>query len=231
VLLATPFAELEYIYASLGTEKQGIISEYLSDLESAGFVKRSYAFNFKKQALAKASVFRMSDNFMRFYLKYMEPNLAQISSGRFENSSLHVLKAWETMMGFQFENLVLGNRDRILEILHIKPNDVCFDDAYIQRKTKTQTACQVDYLIVDKFNTVWVCEVKFSKSRLGTKVIEELEKKIESLKHGGSYSYRPVLIHVNGVTDELVAESYFAKIIDFSALLGPTANLRASPDL
>jgi len=33
------------------------------------------------------------------------------------------------------------------------------------------------------------------------------------------FSYRPVLIHVNGVSEELKEQGYFAAIIDFGKLL------------
>ena len=34
-----------------------------------------------------------------------------------------------------------------------------------------------------------------------------------------SHSIRPVLIHVNGVSEEVRAEQFFAKIIDFEEML------------
>jgi hypothetical protein len=35
------------------------------------------------------------------------------------------------------------------------------------------------------------------------------------------FSYRPVLIHVNGAKNELIKSNYFSAIINFSELLEP----------
>ena len=53
VLVEKPMLCLTEIYQALHSTKQGIISEYLEDLEHAGFVKRDYAFNFKTKKTSK----------------------------------------------------------------------------------------------------------------------------------------------------------------------------------
>jgi len=50
-------------------------------------------------------------------------------------------------------------------------------------------------------------------------VTEEVKKKIEALAIPKHISYRPVLIHVKGVADELLYRDYFDKIIDWTELL------------
>ncbi|MES2204429.1 MAG: ATP-binding protein [Pseudomonadota bacterium] len=218
-LLEKPSMQLVDIYSALKMEKQGVISAYLEDLEQAGFVKRDYAFNFKTNKLSKHSVFRVCDNFIRFYLKYIEPNIDLIEQDRFENTSLSTLKNWESIAGLQFENLILNNKALILQQLNISSNDVLYDNPHYQSATTQKQGVQVDYLIIDKFNTVWLCEVKFSKNPIGQSVIAEIQRKIKHLTIGKKYSIRPVLIHVNGVTDELVSEGFFASIIDFGDLM------------
>ena len=74
-------------------------------------------------------------------------------------------------------------------------------------------------IIQTKFNCLYICEIKFSKSKLGMSVVHDVQRKIERLAVPRNFSYRPVLIHVNGV-DKAVSESdYFASIIDFGSLL------------
>ncbi|MBP9726801.1 MAG: AAA family ATPase [Gammaproteobacteria bacterium] len=219
VLIDKPNSCLKNIYKALNMNKQGVITEYLEDLEQAGFIKRDYAFNFKTKKISKNSVFRVSDNFIRFYLKYIEPNIALIEQDRFSQSSLSTLKGWEGIAGLQFENLIVNNKALILEQLNINASDVVFDNPYHQIATEKKQGVQIDYLIVDRFNTVWLCEVKFSKNIVGQSLITEIQRKIQCLDIGKSYSIRPVLIHVNGVTDELVGERFFASIIDFGSLL------------
>ena len=122
-------------------------------------------------------------------------------------------------MGIQFENLVLNNFHRLYELLGIDPREVIYDNPYFQRSTKTHPGCQVDYLIQTRFNTLYVCEIKFSKEPVGVKVIKEMQQKIDRIEMPKNFSIRPVLIHVNGVTDNLVESDFFANLIDFSLLL------------
>lgn len=76
--------------------------------------------------------------------------------------------------------------------------------------------CQIDLLIQTKHNTLIVCEVKFSSSEVKSSVIEEMEKKIESLSVPKGFSVRPVLIHVNGVSHAIRESDVFNDIVDFS---------------
>ena len=59
----------------------------------------------------------------------------------------------------------------------------------------------------------------FDKEVVGTEVIEEVEEKLRRLKLPRGFSCRPVLIHVNGVSEDVVDSGYFARIIDLSELL------------
>lgn len=218
-LVEKPMSDLSDIYTLLESGKQGVVSKYVNDLEQAGFIKRDYAFNFKTKTTSKNSVFRVCDNFIRFYLKYIEPNLHLIEQDRFEQTSLSTLKGWESIAGLQFENLIINNKALVLQQLNIHASDVIFDNPFHQRTTTKKQGVQIDYLIVDKFNTIWLCEVKFSKNPIGQSLISEIQKKMDRLDIGKNYSIRPVLIHVNGVTDELLAEQFFSSIIDFGNLL------------
>ena len=76
-----------------------------------------------------------------------------------------------------------------------------------------------DLLIQTKFNSLIVCEIKFSKSELPISVVEEVKERINSLQLKGFMSCRPVLIHVNGVQNAIISSGYFANIVDFCKLL------------
>ena len=55
--------------------------------------------------------------------------------------------------------------------------------------------------------------------KLDSSVIEEVKEKIKRLKRKKYMSCRPVLIHVNGVSESIKQSDYFVKIIDFGNLL------------
>jgi hypothetical protein len=77
----------------------------------------------------------------------------------------------------------------------------------------------MDYLIQTKFDTLYICEIRFSRNELGAEVCLEVQEKVRKLKRSSGMSVRPILIQVNGVTDELLEKEYFAHIINFSDLL------------
>jgi hypothetical protein len=81
-------------------------------------------------------------------------------------------------MGLQFENLVLSNRKEIHQWLMLKPEEIVSDNPYFQRKTEKQKGCQIDYLIQTRYNTLFVCEIKFSKNEFDISIINEMKEKL-----------------------------------------------------
>lgn len=216
---------------SLGSKEQGEIqkildlktpgrlSQYLWELELAGFVARDYTWNIKTGEDKQLSKYRLQDNYLRFYLKYIQKNRDKIHRGTFLVKTLTALPEWSSIMGLQFENLVLSNRSLIHQALNIRPEDLICENPYFQNQTSEQLGCQIDYLIKTKFDTLYVCEIKFSKNPIGSEVIAEVQKKIERIKYSRQLSCRPVLIHASSITLELEEADYFASIIDVGASL------------
>ena len=122
-------------------------------------------------------------------------------------------------MGIQFENLVINNFHKIYQLLRLNPSEVIYDNPYFQRATLTHPGCQVDYLIQMKFGTLYLFEIKFSKEPIGLEIIKEMELKCQNIARPKGYSIRPILIHVNGVSEALLESEYFASIIDFGQFL------------
>ncbi len=207
---------LSDICALLKIQKTGVISTYLEDLVTAGFLARDSTWHIKTAKESKLSRYRISDNYARFYLKYVEPNRSRIESGSF--GKLH---SWESIMGLQFENLVLCHRPSIWRLLRLNPSEIIYDNPYFQRKTRDRKDCQIDYLIQTRFGTLYLCEIKFSKEPIGLEVIKEVEQKIEKIDRPKHHSVRPVLIHVNGVKNSLLEKNFFSHVIDFGEFLEP----------
>jgi hypothetical protein len=102
----------------------------------------------------------------------------------------------------------------------VQADDILNENPFFQHATTKQKGCQIDYMIQTKTGTLYLCEIKFSKDRIGLEIVKEMETKIERLKRPKGVSCRAVLIHVNGITDQLEAVDYFSKIIDFGRILG-----------
>lgn len=122
-------------------------------------------------------------------------------------------------MGLQFENLIVHNRKLLWDLLGLPLEEVVMDGPFFQNPTARQPGCQIDYMVQTRFNTLYLCEVKFSKKSIGPKVVQEMKEKIKRLNLPKRFSIRPVLIHVNGVEESVLELDYFDKIIDFGDLL------------
>lgn len=200
----------------LAKAKGGDISSYLQDLSESGFVERHFTFNIKNKSLSNKSKYRVKDNFLRFYLKFVSQYLLQIDSGIYEKTDLNALPGWSGFLGLQFESLILNNMKLVIEKLHIDPLSILFFGPYFQQKTNRKAGCQVDLLIQTNLNTLYVCEIKFSKNPIGTEVISELDEKIKRLSPPKGFSVVPILVHANGMTEQLEDKHYFPYVVSVS---------------
>ena len=212
--------ELSEIAKLIDMSKNGNLSGYMSDLVKSGFIKRDAIWTIKGQGKPKLGRYRLSDNYLRFYLKYIEPNGNQIEKGHFDDKALSMLPGFDTIMGLQFENLVLGNSNLIIQKLNIKLEDVINDGPYNQRPQLSigMRGCQIDYMIQHKSNILYACEIKFSRSEVGISLVSEMQDKLSKLVKPKGFAVIPVLVHVNGVSDSLTVGDYF-RIIDFGEMM------------
>lgn len=195
------------------------LTEILDELVLAGFISQHSSWNLKTGALSRVRQYRLSDNYIRFYLKYVEPNIEKIMAGQFANRSLSSLPGWAGVMGLQIENLVLNNRDLIKGLLQVSPEDVVCDNPYLQRATQRYPGCQIDYLVHTRHDNLYVCEIKYTRSIIRKCVIDEVKEKIKRLRIPRHVSIRPVLIYLGDVHDEVLDADYFSHMIDIASLL------------
>lgn len=197
----------------------GPLSHYLDALVNSGFVALDKTWSLKTGRPVNVYRYRLRDNYLRFYLRYIAPHRHQIDLGRYADMSVSSLPAWDSIMGLQFENLVLNNRDLIQKALGICPEDIVIDNPFFQRKTTRQQGCQVDYLIQTRHRTLYACEVEFLRGGVGRQVADEMAEKIARLRLPMGVVCHPVLIHVSQPSTALAESDYFYRVIDFAELL------------
>jgi AAA+ ATPase superfamily predicted ATPase len=212
--LADGPADLTQIAEFLQSSKGGYLSTYLQNLVTTGYVACDETWNLSTGKVGRLRSYRLKDNYIRFYLKYIKPNRSKILKGGFARPP-----SWDTIMGLQFENLVLNNSKGILRLLNLSPSNIVFDNPFFQRKTAVQRGCQIDYLVQTNHKVLYVCEIKFSRDPIPHTIVAELEEKIRRINAPKHFSFIPVLIHVNGVSERVEESGLFGNIIDFSKLL------------
>ena len=207
--LAEGMRDYSQLREELGYGQGGTLSPYLEALITSGYVTEHRSWSIKTTKASKKSLFRLSDNYVRFYLKVIEPQLEKIQQNAFENAPLSSISGWSSLVGVQVENLVLNNRSSVLRALGIHPQDVVADNPYIQKPTATREGLQIDYLIQTQTNSLYFCECKTTTGEIKMDVIKEITKKIQNLILPRRHSISPVLIHLGDLSDAVLDSGFF----------------------
>lgn len=200
------------IAAKLKLTPSGEFTTYLHELEISGFVARDYFYK-AGGAKGKLSKLRISDNYLRFYLKYIEPNKEKIIKKVYNFASLNQLLAWETINGLQFENLIVNRLPETIQMLGLTTEHIVSAGPYFQNATNKTKACQIDLLIECKPNNFYIIEIKYRK-KIGIEIVTEMKNKLAAFRVPKYSTRRPVLIYF-GELDERVRDlDYFDKLVD-----------------
>ncbi|OJW52815.1 MAG: hypothetical protein BGO67_00595 [Alphaproteobacteria bacterium 41-28] len=218
-ILAEGMRDYNEIRKSMNYPAGGGLSPYLNVLITSGYVNKHQSWSIKTGKPGAKSLFRLSDNYLRFYLKVIEPLLGKINLNAFRDAPLSSIPGWNSIMGIQIESLFLSNRQKVLKSIGIHPQDVVMDNPFIQHSTEAHKGVQIDYLIQTSTKTLYLCEIKFRKSEIQSEVLTDVQKKVEKLSIPKGYAVCPVLFHFSGVSDSVLDARYFYRIIDFNDFL------------
>lgn len=202
----------------------GSLSVIMRNLIISGFITQHYQWSIKTNKLSKQSLYRLSDCYMRFYIKYIEPNMIKIQQNAYLDVELSALPNWQPNMGFQVENLLLQNRSMLLNAIGVNITDVIMDNPYVQHTTTRQKGCQIDYLIQTYTKNLFVCEFKFKRREIGLEIIEEMQDKIKRFSVPRGFAALPVLFHLGDIAPSVYEKNYFYKIIDIADFIDQTIN-------
>ncbi len=198
-----------------GYPSSGALSEYLDDLVISGFLRKENSWAIQTGVEKSIVQYRLKDNYLRFYFKLIRPQLNAIKNNRMTNQVILDLKGFSTFLGFQFENIVLNNRSLIFKALGLKPEEILMDNPFLQRATKIQEGCQIDWLIQTRTQALYVCEMKVTRSSISSSVMTEVKEKIRKLKTPKGVSCMAVLIHFGEIPELIKDEGYFYQCINF----------------
>jgi uncharacterized protein len=208
------------IGVALGHERGGSLTAALDELVAAGFVRRDVSFDPRSgRTHPKQIRFRLSDNYLRFYLKYVEPRRAQIEKRIYRHTTVDSLIAWDTIFGLQLENLVLQSFEVLRPKLGLQHATILNAGPYSQPKTQRRAGCQIDLLVKTK-GAVYVLETKL-RGNIDRAVIDEVRQKIERLEGVRDLTVRTGIVYVGKIDPRIEEEDYFDFIVPFAELLDP----------
>ena len=149
------------------------------------------------------------------------PRKTQIESGSFRFASLGTLPEWNSVMGLQFENLIVNNAMSLLPFLHLGNSIVESAAPYRNARRDTEggkRGCQIDLLIQTPM-TAYVIEIK-RKREIDESIIPEMRDRLSRLPLRKGMSARPVLVYEGELAPYVEGCGYFDAIIPAAKLLG-----------
>ena len=205
----------------LELKRNGRVSSVLRELKEGGFVSDDPGLNPETGKDMRTGKYRLKDNYTRFYLKYVQPRKTQIESGSFRFASLGTLPEWNTVMGLQFENLIVNNAMSLIPYLHLGNSIVESAAPYRNARRDAEgnkSGCQIDLLIQTPM-TAYVVEVK-RKREIDESIISEMQGRVARLPLRRGMTPRPVLVYEGELAPYVEGSGYFDAVIPAAKLLG-----------
>ncbi len=208
------------IATAVGMERGGRISDALKQLEECGLVARDAGVNPQSGKSAREAIYRINDNYSRFYLKYIEPFKSVIDRGAFSFGALDGLDGWDSVMGLQFENLVLANLGRLVGLLGLGSAQIVSAAPYRRAASRdgARKGVQIDLLIQTR-RSICLVEIK-RRNEIGREIIDEMSDKVAALPRRKGVSVRTALVYEGHLAPIVEADGYFDAIVPFRRLLG-----------
>ena len=137
-------------------------------------------------------------------------------------NTLESLPGWDSVLGLQFENLIVNNFRELVKPLHLEGIPVLSAVPYEKRASKVngaegQKGLQID-LLVQTRKSVYVVEVK-RKRHIGESIEAEVAGKVAKLRHPRGMSIRTALVYEGELAQVVRGNGYFDAIISAADLL------------
>lgn len=160
----------------------GDFSDALRELEESGFVAKYEAFDKVNHKI----LYRLSDEFCYFYLKFMKSNKEQGAGTWMQLFSKQTYKSWS---GFSFETVCLKHIEEIKKALgvHIM---------HTVHSSWDNDRAQVDLVINRDDNRIDLCEMKFFKEPFDIKKVyyENLLNKLSEFRTDNNTKNKNIVI-------------------------------------
>ncbi len=202
----------------MGVDRNGHLTDILEELITAGFIVVANGINPATGKRSRVDQYRLRDNYTRFFLRYVTPRLPEIEAGTFAFIGVERLPGWESIMGLQFENLVLNNLSALLPLLHLEGKLVVSAAPYRCVRTARGGGVQID-LLVQTEGVVHLVEIK-RKGELGLAVAHQIEQKVERLPVRRGVSVHTALVYDGHLTRDLRASDSVDCFVSVKSLLG-----------
>ena len=155
----------------------GWLSKVLAELTESGFIRAYIPF----AKTAKDSTYKLTDEYSRFYLKFIEHSR---SEGKGTWISLSRETSWKSWSGNAFESVCLKHIQQVKKAMGIEGVNTEIS-SWRNKPKKGEKGAQIDLLIDRQDLCINVCEMKFSTSEfvINKGYSTELENKLKVFRN------------------------------------------------
>ena len=195
---------LDEISKKIQMSSGGGLKKYIDNLVKADIVGLHIPWD--RDINSKVRKYKISDEFLSFYFKFIEPNKKLIAQSTADNLFRTLTRDnFHIWSGFAFERFCLKHSSYMAELMGFG-KEVAIVGSHF---SKDDNQFQVD-LIYKRFDKViTICEIKHSKDKITTKIIPEMERKKSLLSIPRGYSVETALISLYGPDQALSDSGYF----------------------
>ncbi len=212
------FATREEILNHLKISSSGTISNLLKDIELCGFIEKYTPYNLNEES--PLSRYCISDHYLQFYYKFINPIDAEIQRGVFQEnpSSALQMDAYQKWLGYAFERFCRKRHHLIAKTLGFHGIHYLAGALYNKKTQKEDPGFQFDLVFDRDDHVMTLCEMKYVQTKVGIGVIEEFERKLEFLPNLKRKTIQKVLVTTEGASDSLINRHYFDQVVTLDDL-------------
>ena len=183
--------------------KQSGLTKYLKTLINLDILEREVPITEENPEKSKKGLYKIKDNFIIFWFKFIFPNLNYIESGH-EKSAMNKIKAnfIDAHVAYVYEDICI---EKMWELNAANKWNFEFDK--VGRWWNNNT--EIDIIAIDRSsNNIIFGKCKYRANKIGLDVLNELEHKTEQVDwKKDNRKNHFILFSISGFTDELIALS------------------------
>jgi len=187
-------------------------------VELAGFIEKYVSVD-KPNGIRNAR-YRIADPFLLFYFNFIFPNLNKINQPGepFPVANFLPEKKYLPWQGFAFEKVCFQHNRLIADKLGF--GAVRYNAGSWFKSGLQNTKIQIDLIYARADGVLLLCEIKFTRNKVGKEVIKDIEKKVETLPNPRQFTIEKILITASKPTKPLLNEGYFNRILTIEDIFG-----------
>jgi hypothetical protein len=178
----------------------GGVKNYIDNLVMANFIAPINNF---AQATNKGKKYKVVDEYLIFYFKFIAKYVEEIQQGRGAVVYKNIIKPkWSSWLGLAFERLCLQHSHELSEKMDIA-------ESVISSGSYSDKSVQCDLLYRHYDERITLVEIKYNSKEMGVEVIPEIESKVQKLKQRMPAAIETALLCAGPISKKLVKSEYF----------------------